>query len=297
MSHQLINQLPMLPVRPSDAHKGTFGRVLIMAGSRGMSGAAALSGLGALRGGAGLVYLAVPREIQAIVGGIEPSYLTIGCPASIDGQFTEDALLRIEDDIAGCNAMACGPGFGQSEELQHIIGWLLVNVAKPMVVDADALNLLAEHLEWLDKSPAPRVLTPHPGEFARLLDSDTNSVQANRVGLAVEFAARHKVILVLKGSGTVITDGKQVAINPTGNSGMATGGTGDVLTGLITALLAQGLPAFEAARLGVYLHGLAGDLAAEELSQPGLIASDLPRYLGPAWRMLNAELAQPQRNR
>jgi ADP-dependent NAD(P)H-hydrate dehydratase len=296
MSHQLINQLPTLPIRPSDAHKGTFGRVLIMAGSRGMSGAAALSGLGALRGGAGLVYLAVPREIQGIVGGIEPSYLTIGCPASIDGQFTEDALLRLEDDIAGCNAMACGPGLGQSEELQHIVGWLLVNVAKPMVVDADALNLLAEHLEWLDKSPAPRVLTPHPGEFARLLDTDTRTVQAHRVDLAVEFAARHKVILVLKGSGTVITDGKHVAINPTGNSGMATGGTGDVLTGLVTALLAQGLPPFEAARLGVYLHGLAGDLAAEELSQPGLIASDLPRYLGPAWRTLSAELAQPRSN-
>jgi ADP-dependent NAD(P)H-hydrate dehydratase len=186
--------------------------------------------------------------------------------------------------------MGCGPGFGQCEELQHIVGWLLVNVAKPMVVDADALNLLADHVEWLAQSPAPRVLTPHPGEFARLIGANTRTVQANRTALAVEFAATHKVILVLKGSGTVITDGKQVAINPTGNSGMATGGTGDVLTGLITALLAQGLPAFEAARLGVYLHGLAGDLAAEELSQPGLIASDLPRYLGAAWRTLSTEL-------
>lgn len=290
MSHQLINQLPLLPARPADGHKGTFGRVLIMAGSRGMSGAAALAGLGALRGGAGLVFLAVPREIQAIVAGIEPSYLTLGSPASIEGQFTEDALTRLAPQMGACNAMACGPGWGQCEELQHMVGWLLAEVTRPLVVDADALNLLAGHLEWLKDSPAPRVLTPHPGEFARLIDSDTQTVQANRIDLAVEFADKHQVVLVLKGAGTVITDGHKVAINPTGNSGMATGGTGDVLTGLITALLAQDLPPFEAARLGVYLHGLAGDLAAEDLSQPGLIASDLPRYLGPAWLALSAEL-------
>jgi ADP-dependent NAD(P)H-hydrate dehydratase len=290
MTRQLITQLPTLPARPTDGNKGTFGRVLIMAGSRGMSGAAALAGLGALRGGAGLVYVALPREIQAIVAGIEPSFLTLGCPASIEGQFTEDALLRLEPQFSSCNAMACGPGWGQSEELQHMLGWLLQNVHLPMVVDADGLNLLAGNLEWLGASKAPRILTPHPGEFARLLESDVAAVQANRVELAVEFAARHHVILVLKGAGTVITDGQRVAINPTGNSGMATGGTGDVLTGLITALLAQGLAPFEAAQLGVYLHGLAGDLAAAELSQPGLIASDLPRYLGPAWLSLGAAL-------
>ncbi|MDB5386194.1 MAG: nnr 1, partial [Planctomycetaceae bacterium] len=237
-------------------------------------------------------YVAVPREIQAIVAGIEPSYLTLGSPASIDGQFTEEALTRLEPHLAACNAMACGPGWGQCDELQHMVGWLLANVTHPMVVDADALNLLAGHLEWLAESTAPRILTPHPGEFARLLESDIKTVQSNRIELAVEFAGRHKVILVLKGAGTVITDGQQVAINPTGNSGMATGGTGDVLTGLVTALLAQGLPAFEAARLGVYLHGLAGDLAAEELSQPGLIASDLPRFLGPAWLSLAAALSR-----
>lgn len=292
MSHQLINQLPNLPARPADGHKGTFGRVLIMAGSRGMSGAAALAGLGALRGGAGLVYLAVPREIQAIVASIEPAYLTLGSPASIEGQFTEEALTRLAPHFAACSAMACGPGWGQCEELQHMVGWLLANIPRPMVVDADALNLLAGHLEWLDESVAPRILTPHPGEFARLIDADVQTVQSNRIDLAVEFASRHKVILVLKGAGTVITDGQQVAINPTGNSGMATGGTGDVLTGLTTALLAQGLSAFEAARLGVYLHGLAGDLAAQELSQPGMIASDLPRFLGAAWLALAADLSR-----
>lgn len=290
MTHQLINQLPNLPTRPADGHKGTFGRVLIVAGSRGMSGAAALAGQGALRGGAGLVYVAVPREIQNVVSSIEPSYLTIGLPANIDGQLTEDALSRLEPDLESFDALACGPGLGQSEELQHIAGWLVVNAPCPMVVDADALNLLAGHLEYLGQTAGPRILTPHPGEFARLFETDTENVQANRVDLAVEFAARHKIVLVLKGAGTVITDGNQVAINPTGNSGMATGGTGDVLTGLITALLAQGLKPFEAARLGVYLHGLAGDLAAEQLSQPGLIASDLPRYIGPAWLALATAL-------
>lgn len=292
MSHQLITQLPTLPARPSDAHKGTFGRALIMAGSRGMSGAAALAGLGALRGGAGLVSVFVPREIQGIVASIEPSYMTVGAPASIEGQFTEDALLRLESHLDSCDAMGCGPGWGQSEELQQIVGWLITNVQRPLVVDADAINLLAGRLEWLNHAPAPRILTPHPGEFARLVELDTQAVQANRQELAAEFAAKHHVVVVLKGAGTIVTDGNQVAVNPTGNSGMATGGTGDVLTGLITALLAQGLQPFEAARLGVYLHGLAGDLAAEALSQPALIASDLARFIGPAWLSLSAAVSR-----
>ena len=135
----------------------------------------------------------------------------------------------------------------------------------------------------MGQASGPRILTPHPGEFSRLTGLAIPDIQANRIDTAVEFAARHRVILLLKGSGTVITDGSRVAINATGNSGMATGGCGDVLTGVIAALLAQGLEPFHAARLGAHLHGLAGDLAAIDLSQPGLIASDLPRYLGRAW--------------
>ena len=166
---------------------------------------------------------------------------------------------------------------------------LFAELSQPMVVDADALNVLASSggIGTISRSAGargPRILTPHPGEFARLIGSDIATVQSQRAKLAAEFAATHGVIVVLKGQGTVITDGDRVAINRTGNPGMATGGSGDVLTGLIAALLAQGLAPFEAAQLGAHLHGLAGDLAAAELSQPGLIASDLPRFLTQAWR-------------
>jgi NAD(P)H-hydrate epimerase len=157
-----------------------------------------------------------------------------------------------------------------------------------MVVDADALNALATQTARLTQHAGPRILTPHPGEFARLIGSDIPTVQSARQKLASEFAARHEIVVVLKGRGSVVTDGARTAVNATGNSGMATGGTGDVLTGLIAALLAQGMEPFDAARLGVRLHGLAGDLAAAELSEPGLIASDLPRYLPRAWRELGA---------
>jgi NAD(P)H-hydrate epimerase len=155
-----------------------------------------------------------------------------------------------------------------------------------MIIDADGLTALVDQADAWAKAPAPRVITPHPGEFARLRGVDTRAIQADRVRHAAEFARDHRLVVVLKGHGTVITDGERVAINSTGNAGMATGGTGDVLTGLCAALLAQKMEPFNAARLAAYLHGLAGDLAAEDLSQPGLIASDLPGYLGRAWRQV-----------
>ncbi len=281
---RLIDQLPTAPVRPAVAHKGTFGRVLIIGGSRGMSGAPSLAGLGALRGGAGLVYVAVPSEILPIVAAIEPSYLTI--PLATDeehGCLSTDGLTGLRKACEGKDAIALGPGLGQSRGVAAIVNSLFTELPQPMVVDADALNVLASQ-----KAAGQRILTPHPGEFARLIGSDIATVQSQRAKLAAEFAATHGVIVVLKGQGTVITDGDRVAINRTGNPGMATGGSGDVLTGLIAALLAQGMPAFEAAQLGAHLHGLAGDLAAVELSLPGLIASDLPRFLTQAWRKLES---------
>lgn len=275
--------LPSLPPRPADAHKGTFGRVLIVAGSRGMSGAACLAGLGALRGGAGLVHVAAPEGIVPIVAGSEPSYLTLSLPEDDAGRLSADALPLIESRMGEMDAAAIGPGWGQSEELRRVATELYGTVSLPMVVDADALNALSQQRSALASHAGPRVLTPHPGEFARLTGSDTAAVNARRETLAGEFAARYGVVVVLKGKGSVVTDGESTWVNPTGNSGLATGGTGDVLTGLIAALLAQRMPPFEAARMGAYLHGLAGDLAAAELSEPGLIASDVPRYLGRAW--------------
>jgi ADP-dependent NAD(P)H-hydrate dehydratase len=284
VSIERIAELPALPQRPDDAHKGSYGRVLIIAGSRGMSGAACLAGMGALRGGAGLVYLAVPAGLVPIVAAVEPSYLTIPLPEDDHGQLSLEAELPLNDVVPKNSSVAVGPGLGQSDDLSMLVRWLYSKVEKPIVFDADGLNALARMPELLSQAPAPRILTPHPGEFARLSQSDIGAVQQDREESAVRFAQEHGVVLLLKGHGTIITDGRRMAVNTTGNSGMATGGTGDVLTGLIAALLAQGLPAFEAAQLGAHLHGLAGDLAAEELSMPALIASDLPWYLGAAWQ-------------
>lgn len=251
-----------------------------------MSGAAVLAGLGALRGGAGLVFLAVPQGIQPVVATAEPSYLVQGLPDDAAGRFAADAGPHLRALSTEMSAVALGPGWGTSIDLDALALELYADVPVPLVVDADGINSLARSSRrWQTLRPAaPRVFTPHPGEFARLLGSETRAVQAGRRDLAAAFASSHNVVLLLKGAGTVITDGERLAVNQTGNPGMATGGSGDVLTGLVTALLAQGLPAFEAAQLAAHLHGLAGDLAAQEFSEPGLIASDLPRLLGKAWK-------------
>jgi NAD(P)H-hydrate epimerase len=253
-----------------------------------MSGAACLAGLGALRGGAGLVYVAGPEPIVPIVASVEPSYLTIPLPADDAGRLSLDALPQIQARVGEMESLAIGPGWGQSEDLRQLAAELYASVAVPMVVDADALNALSQQPQTLGRHAGPRIVTPHPGEFARLTGNSIAEVQGRREVAAREFAARHNIVLVLKGHRSVVTDGAQTVINSTGNSGMATGGTGDVLTGLIAALLAQRMSPFDAARLGAHLHGLAGDLAAAELSEPGLIASDLPRFLGAAWKRIVA---------
>jgi ADP-dependent NAD(P)H-hydrate dehydratase len=266
--------------------------VLVVAGSRGMSGAACLAGLGALRGGAGLVTVAAPAGILPIVAAVEASYLTLPMPEDATGKIGQAARAALESALASQTTIAVGPGLGQSADLAGLVRWLFESVDRPGVFDADALNLLAAHPAPLksrarrSETGPPRILTPHPGEFARLIATEIATVEKNRESLAAQFAAEHKVVLVLKGHRTLISDGRRIAVNSTGNSGMATGGSGDVLTGLIGALLAQKMDAFEAAQLGVHLHGLAGDLAAKSLSEPALIASDLTRWLGEAWLTL-----------
>lgn len=282
-----VSDIPQLPSRAMDSHKGSYGRAVIIGGSVGMSGATALAGLGALRGGAGLVYLACPKSVWAAVAAIEPSYLTLPMPEDSHGRLSLAAVPELVTAVGNADAVAIGPGLGQSDELREVVTQIVRMTDVPCVVDADALNLLVGRLEVLESARAVRVLTPHPGEFARLTGLSTAEVQASRESLAVQFAQRYRVVLVLKGAGTVITDGQRITINQTGNPGMATGGTGDVLTGLITSLIAQGANPFDAACLGCHLHGLAGDLAAEQLSPPGLIASDLPRFLPQAWKRLS----------
>lgn len=284
-SIQLVASLPALPCRADEAHKGDCGRVLIVAGSRGMSGAACLAATAALRGGAGLVTLATPEGIVPIAAAYEPSYLTLGLPEDDQGRIRTGALARLNEVLPSQSAVAIGPGLGQSAGLLDLIGELYTSASQPMVVDADALNLLAKrpYLLTRPEGAAPRILTPHPGEFARLTGLDGSTIQQNRQQHAADFARKHGVLLLLKGRNTIITDGARLAVNTTGNSGLATGGTGDVLTGLITALIASGIAPFDATQLAAHLHGMAGDLAAEELSKPGLIASDLLRFIGRAW--------------
>jgi len=278
-----------------DGHKGTFGRVLVVAGSRGMSGAACLAGQSALRGGSGLVFVAVPEGILPIVAGYEPSYLTVPLAEDPQGRIAASAQQELETPVESADVIACGPGLGQSEDVAAVVRWLYTSVPKYLVLDADALNLLSDTPDVLSQQPEdetgniPRILTPHPGEFARLVDRPISEVQKDRELLASEFADEYGVVLVLKGRHTIITDGQRLAVNTTGNSGLATGGSGDVLTGLIAAVLGQGLSAFDAAYFSVYLHGLAADLAAHDLSEAGLISSDLPRYLTKAWKELAAD--------
>lgn len=285
---QHVLTLPALPVRPADGHKGTFGHVLILAGSRGMSGAAVLSGISALRGGAGLVTLGVPMGLQPIVSSAEASYLTEGFPEDESGRFESGVIKILANRLEKYSAIGIGPGWGQTAASGDLARWLFATSPVPLVIDADALNLLAGKFPDRE-TEAPRILTPHPGEFSRLTGKKTTEVQSDRQDLAARFALENNVILLLKGSQTIVTDGKRLAINSTGNSGMGTGGCGDVLTGLLTSLLGQGMEGFEAAQLAAHLHGLAGDLAAQELSQPGMIASDLPRFLCEAWKVAGAK--------
>jgi len=281
-SLEVITDLPRLARRAADSNKGNYGKVLVVAGSRGMSGAAVLCGSGALRGGAGLVTVAVPEEILSIVASSNPCYLTAALPQDKEGKSVSSA--RIAELTQANDVAAVGPGLGRSGEITKLIASLLKSIQIPVVLDADGINSLVGQIDSLKDHVAPLILTPHPGEFARLLGCDAPTVQAHRQELALEFAQKYGVVLVLKGHRTVVTDGRRVYLNQTGNPGMATGGTGDVLTGLIAALLGQGLEPFEAAQLGAHLHGLAGDLAEMELGEASLIASDLLVYLPHAFR-------------
>ncbi|WP_339729554.1 NAD(P)H-hydrate dehydratase [uncultured Gimesia sp.] len=289
MNIQRISDLPALPQRPENSHKGTFGKVLVIAGSSGMSGAACLAGIGALRSGAGLVFLAIPEAIQTIVSTVNPCYLTI--PLQFDQQslLTPESESQLFHQIPSFDAIAIGPGCGQQEWFRKLTLKLYTELQQPLIVDADALNALASLDKPLPTAAGPRILTPHPGEFSRLINKPIQEIEEQREALAMTFAKQQGLILILKGAHTIITDGTRLAVNTTGNSGMATGGSGDVLTGILTALIGQGMEAFEAAQLATYVHGFAGDLAAQELSEISMIASDLPEFLPEAWLELMEE--------
>lgn len=281
--------LPRLPRRSRETSKRDYGRVVIVGGAAGMAGAPALSAMAALKSGAGLVEAVVPEHVAAITAGFDPCVMTHGLPGRIDGTFALSALDEIEACTRRADAVAVGPGLGRSDAVVAIVSHLWTHLRQPAVFDADALWVLA-HLdrETLVAHAGPRVLTPHAGEMLRLIGGDPSSpLAADRAMLEREAAALAgaiEAVVVLKGPATLVVDRTRREHNDTGNPGMATAGTGDVLTGVIAALVAQGLAPFEAARLGAWVHGRAGDLAAESLGEISMTARDLLDRLHAAFR-------------
>jgi ADP-dependent NAD(P)H-hydrate dehydratase len=273
---QIVDTIPKLKPRAVDAHKGDFGKVCIIAGSLGMSGAAALAGRSALRAGAGLVRVATPNSVLPIVATIEPSFTTIPLPEDSHGRISAKAANIVLEAVSQNDAVAFGPGIGTSGALRFILETLLELKDLKLVVDADGLNNLAGIKDWPKNLKARLIVTPHPGEMKRLWSGlFRESLPDQKQQQAFQLAQRTNVVVALKGAGTVVTDGEKVYINKTGNPGMATAGSGDVLTGVITALLGQDLSEFDAAVLGVYVHGLAGDIAAKKRGQVGMMTMDI----------------------
>lgn len=276
-----------LPPRPGDGHKASMGHVLVLAGSRGYTGAAALTGMGALRSGCGLVTLGIPRSLNMIFETKLTEVITKPLPETEATTLGLEAENEILDITKSVQALAIGPGLARHPETQALVRKLIMTVSKPMIIDADGLNILEGDISVLGKRQAPTVITPHPGEMGRMLGIKADEVQKKRISISKEISTRHEIITVLKGAKTIITstDGNTF-INPTGNSGMATAGTGDVLTGVISSLIARGMDCLEAAKAGVFIHGLAGDIAAEAVGEESLIAGDLLNCLPEAFKRL-----------
>ena len=277
----ISNEVPIPPMglRPIDAHKGDFGNVLLIGGSRSMAGAGSLSAMAALRSGSGLVTAAVPEVIAEVVAGFDPCIMTVPCRDS-DGHFssvTED----LKKQMKAADVVAVGPGMGR--EVDRYFMQAVLEVEQPLVIDADGIHSLAESHALIGSRKGATVLTPHPGEFSNLTNKEFEN-RAEMETAAVAWAAEHKCIVVLKGHQTLVTDGTQQFRNTSGNVGMATAGSGDVLTGVIASLIGQGCDPFNASVLGVYVHGRAGDFAAEQFGQVSVVASDILDSLAAAFK-------------
>jgi NAD(P)H-hydrate epimerase len=277
-----------LPPRPPDGHKGTFGSVLVVGGSPGMTGAPVMASRAAMRSGAGLVFCASAEDLQPQIVARLLEELTIALPSTDGVNLDLESMPALRLRATQVRAMALGPGIGQSDGTVKFVRKAVEEIQLPMVIDADALNALGGHLDVLTGREAPTILTPHPGEMSRLTGLSVSEIQANRIGVAQKLAAAFPIIVVLKGAQTIIADVDGSAyINPTGNTGLAKGGSGDVLTGLIGGLLAQTRQGLPSALCGVFLHGLAADLAADTIPPRAMIASDVIEHLPKAFREIS----------
>ena len=289
-----VKDIRRLEPRKRDGHKGDYGRVLIVGGSRGMVGAVGLAAGAAFRGGAGLVTFAAPETVQLTIAGLCPCATSLPLTCDEQGHLAAGSVRQVLKAVDTADVLAVGPGMAVGTVQQDIVRAALEQ-DKPLVLDADGLNNLCRINDWPAIRQCPLVLTPHPGEFARLTDCTTSDIQSDREKTALTAAERWTgggesdlpLVCVLKGAGTVVTDGRRVYVNTTGNPGMACGGSGDVLTGLTAAVIGQGHSPFDAACLAVYCHGLAGDLATEEIGEPSLMADDLLDTLPEALRRVS----------
>ncbi|MBQ7380787.1 MAG: NAD(P)H-hydrate dehydratase [Clostridia bacterium] len=273
------SDLSRIPRRTEESHKGSFGRVLVVGGSVCMSGAAYFAAKAAYRTGAGLVQILTHKDNRVILQTQLPEAIL-----TTYGEDVEEAEERILNAVSLADVIVVGVGLGQTTEAKKLLSTVLSHADAPLVIDADALNLLAKYSELWEKISAPVIVTPHPLEMARLCHVDVATIERDRLTAAVNFSEKYALICVLKGHNTIVSDGAEarglgdrhtVYLNHSGNSGMATGGSGDVLSGIIAALIAQKMSPFEAATLGVYIHGLAGDAAAETLGEYSVMASDI----------------------
>ena len=278
----------LFPPRKRNTHKGSYGRVLLLCGSEGMTGAARLAARGALRAGSGLVYLGVPEKVYPIVAANAGSELVFPLPCDEQGRLSLAALPEIEKRLPNMDAVLVGCGLGRSEELDTLVAALLKSCKAPLVLDADGINAVAGHIDVLRGSACPVILTPHDGEFARL---GGNAHAADRMAEAKRFSLETGCILLWKGYRSYITDGLNVYRNDTGNPGMATGGSGDVLAGIVTGLLGQHVFPLEAAAAGAWLAGAAGDLAAAELSEYAMLPEDTLSFLPRLWNQLGERVS------
>ncbi|UCE53767.1 MAG: NAD(P)H-hydrate dehydratase [Desulfobacterales bacterium] len=283
--------------RPPDVHKGRTGHLLIVAGSPGKTGAAAMTAISAMRTGAGLVTLAIPKSLNPVLESQVLEAMTEPLPELQDGALGESAFDPIMNLISQKKCLALGPGLGQAEDTRHLVCRIIKESPIPMVVDADGLNNLAGNTAILKKLKVPIILTPHPGEMARLMDTTVGNVQSDRINCSRDFAVNFNAHVVLKGARTVVANPAGNAyINPTGNSGMASGGMGDVLTGIIASLITQGFTAEAAAHAGVYLHGAAADTLAESIGPFGFLASDVMNAIPGEIKKLTGATTSPSDN-
>jgi holo-[acyl-carrier-protein] synthase len=266
----------LLPRRSRDSHKGTYGRVAVIGGSRGMAGAPYLTSMAALRTGTGLVYSIVPKSLENIMSIKLTEVIIKSAEDKNKGYFTKDSLSDILEGIEGMDAIAIGPGIGADKERTYLIEEIINNYKRPIVIDADGINCLSINPDILYKREQPIIITPHPGELGRFLGISTKEIQENRIYYSKYTSEKYNIIVALKGFNTIVASPKnEIYINATGNPGMATAGSGDLLTGIIASFIGQGLISIDAAKLGVFCHGLAGDLASIYKGEYGVIATDI----------------------